>query len=317
MSSTTRTILLVGLVALPLGLAGGYLYNKLGTTRAELASAKGEIGTLKGKVSAAELQLNMIEMQKSKLSETVGVLDTQLKAVHVEAEALNVSLGGGGADLKVAVGKVAELQQRAEQISLELEATKKTAGALQVQNTQLSGALSKAESELGSARSLIKDLQGQVAGLESRLKEQAVAHAAKVEQMTTQITGLEQVKTELQAAVVTTRAELSAFQSDPDTRLLGAKVQQFRRSAVGRNHAQQAIGILGGLFDFIGNESMKGTEARKGPQGEPYWAIVFRDNTQQEIAEDEVGMWQRRIERISTLWQNQQRADASVQPVIR
>jgi hypothetical protein len=151
-----------------------------------------------------------------------------------------------------------------------------------------------------------------------------MAHAKEVEAKNAAISTLEQKKAELTTrteqlttAVVTTKAELSAFQNDPDTRLLGAKIQQFRRSAVGRNDAQKAIGFLGGIFDYFGNESMKSKEAKEGPQGEPYWAIVFRDGTQQEIPQGEVEMWQQRINRIGTLWDNGKIADNATRPILR
>jgi peptidoglycan hydrolase CwlO-like protein len=293
--------------------AGLFAYQAY-TYRQELRKATAEIGALKA-------QVGEIETQKAGLASRVEVLDGQLKAVKAEAEVLNTQLGSTGESLATATGKVKELQERAAQISAELEATKVAAGALKVQNTQLAEALSRAESELGSARKMISGLQAQVAGLTEKLQakemelvQQADAHHKTVVTMTGQINELETKKVELQTAVVTTKAELNAFQSDPDTRLLGAAIREFRKSAVGRNDAGKAVGFLGGLFDYFGNKSMAEKEAREGNQGEPYFAIVFRDGTQQQIPTGEVEHWQARIDRIATLWSHQQ-AEAAAQTV--
>lgn len=317
MTTTTRTVLWVLLAAVPLTVVSVLLYKKLDRTQTELAAANTQITKLNATVTE-------IEAAKLAVTQKAEMLDTALKAVKVEAEALNVQLGTTGADLKTTTAKVTELQQRAEAITKELAATKQTADALKMENTKLAQDLSKAESDLGSAKALIKDLQGQIAGMERKLQEQAVAHAAKVDQMSTQISGLEQTKAALTAkteqlttAVVTTKAELSAYQSDPDSFLLGAQIKQLRKSAVGRNDAQKAIGFLGGIFDYFGNESMKSKEAKEGPQGDVYWAVIFRDGSQKEIPALEVEAWQQRINRISTLWGNGQQASSNVTRVIR
>jgi predicted nucleic acid-binding Zn-ribbon protein len=314
-----KVITVVGLGVL--AVAGGVMGYQWYTTSGKLKAANAQIGELNTKVS-------VIESQRDQVTQRAELLDGQLAAVRVEAEALNKELGTSGNDLKATQAKVGELKSRAEQLSVELAATKQVAEALKLDNTKLGEQLARNESELATSKKLIETLQGQVRELAERVKakeaelvQTKVAHEAKVAQITTEFTAQNTAQRQVTVEVVEKTNEakqrVRTFQDDPDARLLGAKIRQFRRSAVGRNDAQKAVGILGGLFDAIGNSVMRGREEREGPQGEPYFAIVFRDGSQQEIAALDVNNWQARIDRIEQMWGTTQAGLEPVQPLFR
>lgn len=300
-----------------LAVAGGVMGYQWYSTHNKLKAANTQIGELTTKVT-------VIESQRDEVTKRAEVLDGQLAAVRVEAETLNKELGATGTDLKTTQTKVTELRARAEQLTVELAATKQVAEALKMDNTKLGEQLARSESELATSKKLIDTLQGQVRELADRVKakeaelvQTKAVHQEQVAQMTTQNVAQRQVTVQVVEQANAAKAEVRTFQDDPDARLLGAKIKQFRRSAVGRNDAQKAVGILGGLFDAIGNSVMRGREEREGPQGEPYFAIVFRDGTQQEVPQLDVNNWQARIDRIEQMWGKTQAGLEPVQPLFK
>jgi DNA repair exonuclease SbcCD ATPase subunit len=310
MNTTTKIVLASLVTAAPLVVASIVLYRNLSSTKADLVAARAQVSDLTQTVAVkAE--------ENTQLVGKVETLDKHLKVINAEAEQLRTDLTSSKATLSETTLKLTELTERQAAVVKELEVAKAQASELRVQNANLSEMLSKADSELATSKKLISGLEAQLIAATQKLRDQQIAHETKVAELAGQITNLETTKTQLTTAVVTTKAELSAFKTDPDTRLLGAKVEQRRKSAVGENHAQQAIGIFGGIFDYFGNESMKSKEAKSGPQGKPFWCVVFRDGTVQEIAENEVANYRARIQRISTLWSEGKVEDPMFRPAAR
>ncbi len=317
-----KVMAIVGVCVLTAGAAVlGYQWF---ATSKQLKAANGQIDQLTAKVT-------VVEVQRDEITKRAEVLDGQLAAVRLEAETINKELGTTGTDLKTTQTKVTELRTRAEQLTIELAATKQAAEVLKLDNTKLGEQLSRSESELATSKKLIDALQGQVRELaekfkakEAELVQTKATHQEQVTQMTTQISDLgtqnvaqRQVTVQVVEQTNAVKQEVRQFQDDPDARLLGAKIKQLRRTAVGRNDAQKAIGFLGGLFDAIGNSVMRDREAREGPQGEAYYAMVFRDGTQQAVAKATVNDWQTRIDRIETLWGKAQAGLEPAQPLFR